>query len=31
VVSTTRWRPGRVDIGGEPREVDQFCGVARKP
>jgi S-adenosyl methyltransferase len=30
VVSTTRWRPGRVDIGGEPREVDQFCGVARK-
>jgi len=31
VVSTTRWRPGRVDIGGEPREVDQFCGIARKP
>jgi S-adenosyl methyltransferase len=31
VVSTTRWRPGRADIGGEAREVDQFCGVGRKP
>jgi hypothetical protein len=31
VVSTTRWRPVPADIGGEAREVDQFCGVARKP
>jgi S-adenosyl methyltransferase len=31
VVSTPRWRPDAVDIGGEPREVDQFCGVGRKP
>jgi hypothetical protein len=31
VVSTTRWRPGHADIGGEAREVDQFCGLARKP
>jgi hypothetical protein len=31
VVSTTRWRPAPADIGGGAREVDQFCGVARKP
>jgi hypothetical protein len=31
VVSTPRWRPDRTDIGGPPREVDQFCAVARKP
>jgi hypothetical protein len=31
VVSTTRWRPGHTDIGGQSREVDQFCGLARKP
>jgi hypothetical protein len=31
IVSTTRWRPGHPDIGGEAREVDQFCGVGRKP
>ncbi len=31
VVSTTRWRPGPADIGGQAREVDQFCGVGRKP
>jgi hypothetical protein len=31
VVSTTRWRPGRADIGSEAREVDQFCAVGRKP
>jgi hypothetical protein len=31
LVSTTRWRPNLVDVGGLPREVDQFCAVARKP
>lgn len=31
VVSTPRWRPDAADIGGEPREVDQFCAVGRKP
>ena len=31
VVSTTRWRPGHADIDSEVREVDQFCGLARKP
>ena len=31
IVSTTRWRPDRANIGGETREVDQFCGVGRKP
>ncbi len=31
VVSTPRWRPDSADIGGEPREVDQFCAVGRKP
>jgi len=32
VVSTPRWRPDIADIGGGvPREVDQFCGVGRKP
>jgi S-adenosyl methyltransferase len=31
VVSTPRWRPDPVDIGGEAQEVDQFCGVGRKP
>jgi hypothetical protein len=31
VVSTTRWRPNVADIGGDPREVDQFCAVGRKP
>jgi ubiquinone/menaquinone biosynthesis C-methylase UbiE len=32
IVSTPRWRPSVVGIeGGAPREVDQFCGVARKP
>jgi hypothetical protein len=30
VVSTTRWRPLPADVGGEPPEVDQFCGVGRK-
>ncbi len=32
VVSTPRWRPDVAGIGGGlPREVDQFCGVGRKP
>ena len=31
IVSTTRWRPDPADIGGESPEVDQFCGVGRKP
>ncbi len=32
IVSTPRWRPSVADIGGgDPREVDQFCGVGRKP
>lgn len=30
VVSTPRWRPDNAEIGGEPHEIDQFCGVARK-
>jgi hypothetical protein len=30
VVSTPRWRPDAVDIGGRPQEVDQFCAVGRK-
>jgi hypothetical protein len=29
LVSTTRWQPGHA--GGEGREVDQFCGLGRKP
>ncbi|MGH3392772.1 MAG: SAM-dependent methyltransferase [Actinomadura sp.] len=28
VVSCLRWRP---DSGGEPRDIDAFCGVGRKP
>ena len=31
VVSTPRWRPDPVDIGGEAPEVDQFRAVGRKP
>jgi S-adenosyl methyltransferase len=31
VVSCSRWRPDPSQIGGEPAEVDEFCGVARKP
>jgi S-adenosyl methyltransferase len=31
VVSTTRWRPSPAGIGIAVREVDQFCGLARKP
>jgi O-methyltransferase involved in polyketide biosynthesis len=31
VVSCSRWRPGISPLGGQPPEVDEFCGVARKP
>jgi O-methyltransferase involved in polyketide biosynthesis len=31
VVSCSRWRPARTPGGGPPAEVDEFCGVARKP
>jgi len=31
VVSCSRWRPDPSQIGGQPPEVDEFCGVARKP
>ena len=31
VVSCSRWRPDLTPAGGEPAEVDEFCGVARKP
>jgi S-adenosyl methyltransferase len=31
VVSCSRWRPDLSSVGGQPAEVDEFCGVARKP
>ena len=31
VVSCSRWRPHLTLAGGQPSEVDEFCGVARKP
>ena len=31
VVSCSRWRPALSPVGGQPAEVDEFCGVARKP
>lgn len=31
VVSCSRWRPDPSSPGGQPPEVDEFCGVARKP
>jgi O-methyltransferase involved in polyketide biosynthesis len=31
VVSCSRWRPAISPLGGQPPEVDEFCGVARKP
>ena len=31
VVSCSRWRPDLTSLGGQPAEVDEFCGVARKP
>jgi len=31
VVSCSRWRPDLTLAGGQPAEVDEFSGVARKP
>ncbi len=31
VVPCSRWRPDISQLGGQPPEVDEFCGVARKP
>jgi O-methyltransferase involved in polyketide biosynthesis len=31
VVPCSRWRPDLSPLGGQPPEVDEFCGVARKP
>jgi O-methyltransferase involved in polyketide biosynthesis len=31
VVSCSRWRPDPSQRAGPPAEVDEFCGVARKP
>ena len=31
VVSCSRWRPDPAPSGEQPGEVDEFCGVARKP
>jgi len=31
VVSCSRWRPDPGPEGDQPAEVDEFCGVARKP
>ena len=31
VVSCSRWRPDISPLGGQPPEVDEFCGIARKP
>jgi hypothetical protein len=31
VVSCSRWRPDLSPQAGQPGEVDEFCGVARKP
>jgi hypothetical protein len=31
VISCPRWRPDPNATGGVPDEVDEFCGVARKP
>jgi O-methyltransferase involved in polyketide biosynthesis len=30
VVSCSRWRPDISPLGGQPPQVDEFCGVARK-
>ena len=30
IVSCSRWRPPPSEVGGQPAEVDEFCGVARK-
>ena len=31
VVSCSHWRPDRSPTGDQPAEVDEFCGLARKP
>jgi len=31
VISCSRWRPDLTPAGDPPPEVDEFCGVARKP
>jgi O-methyltransferase involved in polyketide biosynthesis len=31
VVSCSRWRPDISPLDGQPPEVDEFCGLARKP
>jgi len=31
VVSCSQWRPDASPLGSQPPEVDEFCGVARKP
>jgi S-adenosyl methyltransferase len=31
VISCSRWRPDLTPAGGQPPEVDEFCGVGRKP
>lgn len=31
VVPCSRWRPDPDPSGEQPGEVDEFCGVARKP
>jgi len=31
VVPCSRWRPDVSPLGGQPPEVDEFCGVAAKP
>ncbi len=31
VVSCSRWRPDISPLGGQPPQVDEFCGVASKP
>ncbi len=31
VVSCSHWRPDLTLAGSQPAEVDEFCGVARKP
>ena len=30
VTTTSRWRPGPVDVGRDPSEVDAVCGIGRK-
>ena len=31
VISCSRWRPDLTASSGQPAEVDEYCGVARKP